>query len=79
VENKGGLPLPVDFLADLSAIVPPTLEYIRWDIQNKRLLYKLERTADGRIEARECEPVRLFRPTSHADEWTSESIFDHVV
>ncbi len=76
--DERGLPLPTDFLSDTSGIAPPSLECIRWDINKKKLLYELEKTADGRTEAKECEPVRESRPTTEADAWTSESILDHV-
>jgi hypothetical protein len=69
--DERGHSLPGDFLADLSDLVPPSLEYIRWDIDGKQLLYRLERTPDGRTEAKECGPVRPSRPTTEADGWTS--------
>jgi hypothetical protein len=76
--DERGHRLPADFLADLSDLAPPSLEFIRWDIGGKRLLYRLERTAIGRIEAKECEPVRPSLPTAEADAWTSESTLDHL-
>jgi hypothetical protein len=76
--DERGHPLPADFFADLSDLAPPSLELIRWDIGGKRLLYRLERTADGGIETKECEPVRPSLSTAEADAWTSESILDHL-
>ena len=73
-----GLPLPPDFLADLSDVAPPSLEYIRWEVDNKPVLYKLEKTADGRIQAHESNHVRRLSPTLRPDEWTNASILDHV-
>jgi hypothetical protein len=63
-----GLPLPIDFLSDLSDIAPPSLEYFRWETGGKVLLYKLQKAEDGRIEAKESEPVRKVRPTAEPDE-----------
>jgi len=62
-----GLPLPSDFLSDLSAIAPPSLEYFRSETDGKVLLYKLHKAEGGRIEARESEPVREVRPTTEPD------------
>jgi hypothetical protein len=41
--DDGGLPLPTDFLSDLSNIAPPSLEYFRWETGGKLLLYKLQK------------------------------------
>jgi hypothetical protein len=72
-----GLPLPSDFLSDLSDIAPPSLEYFRWETDGKQLLYKLQKVEGGRIESKESEPIREVRPGP--DECTSESIFDHLI
>jgi hypothetical protein len=78
MRDNRGLPLPAEFLLDVSDIAPPSLEYIRWDIDGKKHVYKLRKSVDGWMEARESEPVREFCSTAEADMWTSESILDHL-
>jgi len=70
-----GLSLPTEFLADMPSI-PPSLEYVQWEIGGEKLLYHLKRD-NGKTVAVECEPLRA---TSHAHFklWTDESILDHL-
>jgi hypothetical protein len=67
MRDNRGLPLPAESLLYLSDIAPPSLKYIRWDIDGKQHLYKLRKSVDGRMEARESEPVREFCSTAEAD------------
>ncbi|OBZ71173.1 hypothetical protein A0H81_08537 [Grifola frondosa] len=56
LSDMDGRPLPAEFLADLPP-VPPKLEYICWDVDQKEHFYKIERFGD-KIGAVECNPPR---------------------
>ncbi|OBZ71557.1 hypothetical protein A0H81_08505 [Grifola frondosa] len=73
LSDMDGRPLPAEFLADFPP-VPPKLEYICWDVDQKEHFYKIERFGD-KIGAVECNPPR--RRTGRRV-WTDESVIDHL-
>ena len=67
------LPLPEELLESLPEI-PRSVEYLRWDTQEKKLLYRLERS-EGKTKAVKCDPVRA---SSVAEElWAENRILDY--
>src|SRR5271154_3002851 len=68
-----GLSLPTEFLADMPS-VPPSLEYVQWEIGGEKLLYHLKRYK-GKTVAVECEPLRAASH-AHFKSWTDESALD---
>jgi hypothetical protein len=77
MSDTRGDALPPDFIEELADVVPASLEFILWDVCGERTLYELHRTDDGKVEAKEGQPIPV-RITTEADSWTSESVLDHL-
>ena len=55
LSDSRGTPLPAKLL-DVFPDVPPSLDYVRWDVGTKKTLYRLERGPGEQLRAVECEP-----------------------
>ncbi|KAJ7204584.1 hypothetical protein C8J57DRAFT_382880 [Mycena rebaudengoi] len=70
---QGGSALPSSLLENVGH-VPPSIQYIKWDVDACPMTYYLERR-DDRIVATVMEKPVVYKPRL---DWTAESILDHL-
>lgn len=73
LSDSRGLPLPGELLESFPEI-PSSVEYFRWDTQEGKLLYRLERS-EGKTKAVRCDPVRESSVAEGL--WTENRILDY--
>jgi hypothetical protein len=73
LSDSRGLPLPEELLESFPEI-PSGVEYLRWDTQESKLLYRLERS-EGKTKAVRCDPVRGSGVAGEL--WTESRILDY--
>lgn len=73
LSDSRGLPLPEELLESFPEI-PSSIEYLRWDTEESKLLYRLERS-EGKTKAVRCDPVRASSVTGEL--WTENRILDY--
>ncbi|KAJ7280388.1 hypothetical protein C8J57DRAFT_1712346 [Mycena rebaudengoi] len=71
--HKGGSALPSSLLENVGH-VPPSLQYIKWDVDSCTETYCLERRDDRVVATVMARPV-VYKPQL---DWTAESILDHL-
>ena len=72
MSDKRGFKLPDEVLENFPEI-PASLEYLKWDVGENGLLYRLERI-EGRVRAVECEA--LGKPGDR-ESWVVERVLEY--